>query len=304
MAMATVTHSGRVTRSMAGGGYVKKTSQRAGSGACRAGRTQKRVAEMLDLQLMPPTSAPTTRQTRSMTREVHIRKLSSDHAAGNGDHQTHKRVGEMLGLFKTVPTKSILYEKQADLIATCFQHDSVINNRPITAEEKTRLLQLVCEDRANPPMIECQCKVHKNITSIEQSFALHLQKIISSAAQLGGKMRGGNLTSCAVQLLELVFSLDGKSDIMIFPEGTSTAADAGSKVVYEIGIGEETICVEATPDFYAKEADEYIYLLIGECQSSGSKDPTCSTTCNSHTWAVCRQQIRAPCQKTGSMPFY
>ena len=205
--------------------------------------------------------------------------MSSDHAAAGGnsdpeDPEAHKRVGEMLGLFKTVPTKSILYEEQANFIATCFQHDSVINNRPITAEEKTRLLQLMCEDSANRPTIECQCKVHKNITSIEPSFATHLRKITNSAAQLGGKMRGGNLTNCAVQLLELVFSLDGKSDIMVFPEGTSTAAHAGSKVVYEIGIGEETICVEATPDFYAKEADEYIYLLIGECQSSGSKDPT------------------------------
>ena len=117
--MATVTYSGRVTRSMTGGGYVKKTSKHAGSGACRK-RTQKRVAEMLGLQLMPPPSAPTTRQTRSMTRKVHIKKLSSDHAAGNSDHQTRKRVGEMLGLFKTVPTKSILYEEQANLIATCF----------------------------------------------------------------------------------------------------------------------------------------------------------------------------------------
>ena len=44
--------------------------------------------------------------------------------------------------------------------------------------------------------------------------------------------------------------------------------------MHEIGIGEETICVEATPDFYAQTPDEYIYLLIGECQSSGSKDPT------------------------------
>ena len=87
-------------------------------------------------------------------------------------------------------------------------------------------------------------------------------------------MRGGNLTNCAVQLLELLFSLDGKSDIIIFPEGTSIAAHAGSKVVYEIGIGEETICVEATPDFYAQTLDEYVYLLIGECQSRGSKNPT------------------------------
>ena len=86
-------------------------------------------------------------------------------------------------------------------------------------------------------------------------------------------MRGGNLTNCAVQLLELLFSLDGKSDIIIFPEGTSIAAHAGPKVVYEIGIGEETICVKATPDFYAQTLDEYVYLLIGECQSHGSKNP-------------------------------
>jgi hypothetical protein len=150
----------------------------------------------------------------------------------------------------------------------------MINNRPITAKEKTRLLQLLCENRANPSVIECQCKVHKNLASIEPPLAIHLPKIISSAAQLGGEMRGGNLTNCAVQLLELVFSLDGKSDIMVFPEGTSTAAHGGSKVVYEIGIGEETVCVEATHDFYAKKPNEYIYLLIGECQSSGSKYPT------------------------------
>jgi hypothetical protein len=265
-------HSGRLTRSMTRGGYVKKSSQRAGSGACRS-QTQKRVAEMLGLQLMPP-SAPTTRQTRSTTREVHIRKVSSDHAAGNSEPQTHKRVGEMLGLFKTVPTKSTLYDEQASLIATSFQHNSVVNNRPITAEEQTRLLQLVSEDCANRPVIECQCEVHKKLTSIEPSFATHLQNITKSAARLCGKMMGGNLTNCAVQLLELVFNLDGKSDISVFSEGASTAAHGGSKVVYEIGIGEETLCVEATPDFYAETPDEYIYLLIGECQSSGSNDPT------------------------------
>jgi hypothetical protein len=268
-------HSDRVTRSMARGGYVKKTSKRAGSGACRR-QTQKRVAKMLGLQPMPP-SAPISRQvqTRSITREMpHIRKVSLDHAAGNSEPQTHKRVGEMFGLFKTVSTKSTVYDEQAGLIATSFQHNSVINNRPITTEEQTRLLQLVSEDRANRPVFECQCEVHKKLTSIEPSFATHLQNITKSAARLCGKMMGGNLTNCAVQLLELVFSLDGKSDISVFSEGASTAAHGGSKVVYEIGIGEETICVEGTPDFYAETPDEYIYLLIGECQSSSSKDPT------------------------------
>ena len=35
----------------------------------------------------------------------------------------------------------------------------------------------------------------------------------------------------------------------------------------------ETICVEATPDFYAR-TPEFVYLLIGECESAGSKDPS------------------------------
>ena len=62
---------------------------------------------------------------------------------------------------------------------------------------------------------------------------------------------------------------------MVCPEATSTPAHAGSKVMYEIGIGEETIlCVEATPNFYARRLSEYAYLLIGECESSGSKDPS------------------------------
>ena len=182
-------YSGRLTRSMTTGGYIKKTNQRAGSGASRC-QTQKRVAEMLDLQIVSSSEPPITRQTRSMTREVHIRKVSGAHTAAGNDapeHQTQTCVGEMLGLFKTVPTKSILDEEQAILIATSFQHDCVINNRPITAEEKTRLLQLVSDDRANPPPIECQCKVHNSLASIEPSFATHLRKITSSAAQLGGK---------------------------------------------------------------------------------------------------------------------
>ena len=116
--------------------------------------------------------------------------------------------------------------------------------------------------------------MHINLSSLEPSFAISLQSIdiISSTAELGGDMKGGNLTNCGVELLKLIFSLGGKKDIMVCPEGTSTAAHAGSKVVYEIGIGEETMCVEATPDFYARTF-EYVYLLIGECESSGSKYP-------------------------------
>ena len=63
-------------------------------------------------------------------------------------------------------------------------------------------------------------------------------------------------------------------NIMVCPEATSTAAHGGSKVVYEIGIGDEIICVKATLDFYARRLSEYIYLLIGECESAGSKYPS------------------------------
>ena len=49
---------------------------------------------------------------------------------------------------------------------------------------------------------------------------------------------------------------------MVCPEGTSTAAHAGSKVVYEIGIGEKTICVEATPDFMQGPLSMFICSLV------------------------------------------
>ena len=209
---------------------------------------------------------------------VYVREVSETRGSGASRPDVQQRVGEMLGLFKVIPgpmhTKSILEEEQAALIATSLQHDSIVDdNKPITSYEKTRLLN----DRANNPAIECQCKVHTRLArrpSLESSFALSLQSIISSAAELGGDMKGGNLTNCGVELLKLIFNLGGKTNIMVCPEATSTAAHGGSKVVYEIGIGEETICVEATPDFYARRLSEYVYLLIGECESSGSKDPS------------------------------
>ena len=167
-------------------------------------------------------------------------------------------------------TNSILDEEQATLISTSFQHDIIVDDdKPITSYEKTRLLN----NRANHPVIECQCMVHISLPTLEPSFASSLQSIISSAAELGGDMKGGNLTNCGVELLKLIFKLGGKTNIMVCPEGTSTAVHAGSKVVYEIGIGEKTICVEATHDFYARTF-EYVYLLIGECESSGSRYPS------------------------------
>ena len=220
------------------------------------------------------TTPYTGRLTRSMTRGVYVREVSQAAGSGASKHQTQQRVGAMLGLFKIVKvsTKNILDAEQATLIATSLQHDSIVDNKPITTKEKTRLLQLVCEDRANPPVIECQCEVHISLASLERSFAAQLRSIISFVAELDGEMKGGNLTNCGVELLKVIFSQSGKTDILVCPEGTSTAAHAGSKVVYEMGIGEETICVEATPDFYAR-THEYVYLLMGECQSSGSKYP-------------------------------
>ena len=260
-------YTGRVTRSMTRGVYVRKPSQRRGHGASKP-KTQQRVAKMLDLLKSTESDVPTTNR-------AYVRKVNQAEGSGASKHQTQECIGEMLGLFKivAVPTKSVLDKQQATLIATSLQHDSIVDGKPITTKEKTRLLQLVCKDRANPPVIECQCKVHVDLVSFEPSFATNLRNIISFAAELGGEMKGGNLANCGVELLKVIFSQSGKTDILVCPEGTSIAAHAGSKVVYEMGIGEETICVEATPDFYAR-AHEYIYLLIGECQSTGSKYPT------------------------------
>ena len=171
--------------------------------------------------------------------------------------------------FLCQPKYPLKYEEQATLVATSLQHDSIVDDKPITSAEMTRLLN----DRANHPAIEYQCKVHVSLPTLEPSFAHSLQSIISSAAELGGDMKGRNLTNCGVELLKLIFNLGGKENIMVCPEATSTAAHAGSKVVYEIGIREETVCVEATPDFYARTFG-YVYLLIGECEFTGSKYPS------------------------------
>ena len=209
----------------------------------------------------------TSTTTASMTEGVYVKETNQSKGSGASKHETQQRVGEMLGLFKivNVPAKNILNEEQATLIATSLQHDGITKNGlPITTKQ---LLQLV--GNANP---ECQCKVHLNLPSLEPDFATHLRKIMSFAAELGGEMKGGNLTNCGVELLEVIFSLSGKTGIMVSSESTSNAAYASSKVVYEIGIGEKNEIVEATPDFYARTF-EYVYLLIGECESSGSKDP-------------------------------
>ena len=197
-------YSGRLTRSMTSGVYVKKTSQRAGSGASRR-QTQECVAKMLGLQSVPP-SAPIATTSRddaamSMTKGAYVREVSQSRGSGASKPEI-QRVGEILSLFKivAVPTKSILDEEQATLIAASLQHDSIVDNdKPITSYEKTRLLN----DRANHPVIECQCKVqvHKHLPSLEPSFAISLKSIIGSAAELGGDMKGGNLTNCGVELL-------------------------------------------------------------------------------------------------------
>ena len=140
--------------------------------------------------------------TTSITEGVYVREASQPRGDGASRPEIQQRVGEMLGLFKivAVPTKSILDEEQATLIAASLQHDSIVDNdKPITSYEKTRLLN----DRANHPVIECQCKVqvHKHLPSLEPSFAISLKSIIGSAAELGGDMKGGNLTNCGVELL-------------------------------------------------------------------------------------------------------
>ena len=230
-----------------------------------ASEKKQRLATNIDSTLITPTTKDPG---------VYVREVSETRGNGASRPDVQQCVGEMLGLFKVIPvaTNCILDEEQAALIAISLQHDSIVDdNKPITSYEKTRLLN----DRANHPEIECQCKVHIRLPTLESSFALSLQSIISFAAELGGDMKGGNLTNCGVELLKLIFKLGGTENIMVCPEGTSTAAHAGSKVVYEIGIGEKTICVEATPDFYARTLKfEYVYLLIGECESSGSKYPS------------------------------
>ena len=198
--------------------------------------TRARSAGNSDIRIPKPTT----------NKGVYVREVSDDHdqIGGNGASRPDiQRIGEILGLFKkVVPTKSILDEEQAALIATSLQHDSIVDGKPIISAEMTRLLN----DRGNHPAIECQCKVHTRLPSLEPSsfFATSLQSIISSAAELGGDMRGGNLTNCGMELLKLIFELGGKKNITVPPEleGTSTTAHADSKKVYEIGIGEETMC--------------------------------------------------------------
>ena len=115
----------------------------------------------------------TTAAAKSMTAGVYVREVSQTRGSGASRPEVQQRVGEMLGLFKVVPvpTKSVLRDEQAILIATSLQHDSIVDgDKPITSFEKTRLLN----DRANHPVIECQCTVHISLPSLEPSFAISL----------------------------------------------------------------------------------------------------------------------------------
>ena len=132
---------------------------------------------MLDLQMISSSEPATTRQTRSMTGEVHIRKVSGAHTTGNDapKHQTQTRVGEILGLFKTVSTKNTLYEEQA-------------------VSEKLQLL------------------LHNYRWENKQWKFDHSELAPRTTLQPRWKNR--------------------HTLVMVFTEGTSTAAHAGSKVVY------------------------------------------------------------------------
>ena len=271
-------YSGRLTRSMTGAGSIKNTRLTRQTRRSMTRKVHTRKARS-DHHGAEHQSVVVFVAEPTITEGVYVREASHDQTGGSGasSPDIQQRVGEMLGLFKIVPvpTNSILNEEQATLIATSWQHDSILEcnrDKPVTSREKTRLLN----DKANDPVMECQCKVHISLPTLEPSFAFSLKSIISSAAELDGDMKGGNLTNCGVELLKLIFNFGGKMNmIMVCPEATSSAADGsrGSKVVYEIGVGEETICVEATPDFYARTF-EYVYLLIGECESSGSRYPS------------------------------
>ena len=67
------------------------------------------------------------------------------------------------------------------------------------------------------------------------------------------------------------------SNVYRYNKKVNLKRGVASKVTYIFGDEDEALCVEGTPDFYARTTHPFhpkiVYLLIGECESQGSDYP-------------------------------
>ena len=116
----------------------------------------------------------------------------------------------------------------------------------------------------------CMCPVHAQDCKLEKPLLESLKNIMACTSELNGRL-SGNLT---IYLLTFIICTKaGLTNIQIQPEAKSDVGSAGSKVVFSIGYGEQHLTVESTPDFYTSNQAPLVYLIIGEVESVGSKDP-------------------------------
>lgn len=182
-----------------------------------------------------------------------------------------EKVGEWLGILSlvNVSSKSVLSEEECVLITVAMEHKTLLDNYPITTPELVRLAHAPSDEER-----VCTCPVHAEDCKIEESLFELLKNIMACTSELNGRFLSGNLTNLTVYLLTFIIRTKaGLTNIQIQPEAKSDVGAAGSKVVFSFGCGEQYLTVESTPDFYIRNQAPLVYLVIGEVESVGSKDP-------------------------------
>jgi len=199
---------------------------------------------------------------------VWIMPTTSKRGQGACRKETQRRVGEMLGLFETltVPTDEVLQPDEVAELVLALQHDHLLLFHPITKEE---CLRIAADEGGSK---SCTCMLH----TMDPPCSPLLQGIMANVSELGGAQYSGNLTNIGIEILKYILhDKAGFRNLQIQPEAKSTitATSAGSKVVYTMEDKNGTLTVEATPDFYVQKFAPIVYIIIGETESSGSKDP-------------------------------
>lgn len=134
---------------------------------------------------------------------------------------------------------------------------------------------LRCTDRLE---LGCECDLHTHLRGDESDlgFADWLGRVMGNASELQGAMYSGNLGNIAVELVKLILNVQ-VSNIYRYNQKVNLKRGVASKVTYIFGSEDEALCVEGTPDFYARTTHPFhpkiVFLLIGECESHGSDYP-------------------------------
>lgn len=198
---------------------------------------------------------------------------STTNASGSGGSVSfiQETVGQWLGVLTVVPVleSPVLTPEECYLITVALDHKQLLRDYPITQSE---VLRIAADDKAEKV---CKCVVHcTDGSNIEPALLVVLKDIMACCAELQGRSLSGNLTNIAIWLLQYILQT-GLTDLQVQAKVKSDASvdAAGSKVVVNFGCGEHSLTVEATPDFYVRKQAPIMYLMIGEVESKGSKDP-------------------------------